>query len=100
MNGAYNLAGALTRFPDDHKSAFAEYEKRMRPLVGHAQKLVPGMPHLVHPETAWGIWAMNAVGWFLGWTGIVKVLFMLKRPPKDAAPVEDYGFRQLPELEV
>ena len=100
MNGAYNLAGALTRFPDDYKTAFAEYEKHMRPLVGHAQKLVPGMPHIVHPETAWGVWTLNAVSGFLVWTRIVTLLFMFKGPPKDAALVEDYGFTQLPELEV
>ncbi|MCJ1399721.1 hypothetical protein MMC11_002923 [Xylographa trunciseda] len=100
MNGAYNLAGELTRFPDDYKTAFAEYEKHMRPLVGHAQKLVPGVPHIVHPETAWGVWILNAVSGFLVWTRIVTLLFMFKGPPNDAAPMEDYGFKQLPELEV
>ena len=31
MNGAQNLGGALTRFPDDYKTAFLEYKKHIRP---------------------------------------------------------------------
>jgi 2-polyprenyl-6-methoxyphenol hydroxylase-like FAD-dependent oxidoreductase len=54
LSGAYILAGALTHYPDDHIAAFAEYEKKMRPIVDRVQKLIPGMPHLINPETAWG----------------------------------------------
>ena len=100
MNGAYNLAVTLTRFPDDYKTAFPEYKKHIRPLVGHAQKLVPSMLHIVHPEMVWGIWITNAVRGFLSWTSIATLLFMFKGPAKDTTPFEDYGFKQLPELEV
>ena len=100
LNGAYNLAGALTRYPDDYTAAFAEYEKQMRPIVDRAQKLVPGMPHILHPETAWGVWTMNAIMSFLVWTRIVTLLFMFMGPPADNVPVEDYGFKQLPELQT
>ena len=31
MNGTQNLGGALTRFPDDYKTAFPEYKKHIRP---------------------------------------------------------------------
>ena len=97
LNGAYNLAGALVRHPDDHTAAFAEYEEKMRPLVDAAQKLAPGMPYMMNPETEWGVWALNAISGFISWTGIMKILFRLKGPPANAVPVEEYGFRQLPE---
>lgn len=63
LNGAYNLAGMLLRHclgdGCDFTSAFQEYETRMRPLVDAAQKLPPGVPHLIHPETAWGVWLLR-----------------------------------------
>lgn len=100
LNGAYNLAGAIARHPEDLPTAFDEYENHMRPLVDRAQKLFPGMPHLLHPETAWGVWMTNAFGYALIWSGIAKLLFKLKGPPADAEPVEEYGFRQLQEAPI
>ncbi len=100
LNGAYSLAGALTRHPEDAAAAFAEYEKQMRLAVDRAQKLFPGMPHILHPETAWGVWMTNAIVGFITCTRIAKLLFMFKGPPADAVAVEEYGFRQLPEVPV
>lgn len=79
--GAYNLAGALTKqissltqcnlssppcataevlessIPASSlNAAFADYESATRPIVTKAQQLPPGMPWLIHPQTAWGIW--------------------------------------------
>ncbi|KAI9850490.1 MAG: hypothetical protein M1838_005628 [Thelocarpon superellum] len=98
--GAYNLAGALTRHPDDYTQAFAEYEKHTRPAVDRAQKLVPGMSHILHPETAWGVWTLNAIMSFLTWTRIATLLFMFIGPPADTVSVEEYGFKQLPVLQA
>lgn len=98
LNGAYNLAGALTRYPDDITAAFAEYDKQMRPIVDTAQKLVPGMPHILHPKTAWGVWTLNAFAGFIAWTRVATLLFMFFGPPADAVLVKDYGFKQLPVL--
>jgi hypothetical protein len=78
----------------DYTSAFAHYETKMRPLVERAQKLPPGIPHIIHPETAWGLWIMRSLGFFMSWSGIGYVLAMLKGPPARAIKVEDYGFRQ------
>ena len=100
FNGAYSLAGALSRHPDDYATAFAHYEEEMRPIVTRAQKLVPGMPHLLHPETAWGVWVMNCLVGFMTWTRIGSVLFMFFGPPADAVPVEEYGFKQMPEFQL
>ena len=100
LSGGYNLAGALTRNQGDLSAAFNDYQEKMRPIVDRAQKLAPGMPHLLHPETAWGVWMTNALAGFVSWTGVVKLLFKFKGPPADAVQVEEYGFRQLPEVAV
>lgn len=100
LNGAYNLAGALICQPDDHTAAFAQYEEKMRPLVDHAQKLAPGMPHLINPETNWGIWTMRAIVGALYWSGVAGLLFMVLGPgsgAKKVAPVEEYGIKQAEE---
>ncbi|KAH8882004.1 FAD/NAD(P)-binding domain-containing protein [Thozetella sp. PMI_491] len=59
--GAYNLAGALSRHQDDLTAALALYEQNMRPTVDRAQKLMPGIMRIMHPETAWGVWDMEIV---------------------------------------
>ena len=97
LNGAYNLAGALTRYPNDHTAAFAEYEKSMRPIVDRAQKLFPGSPHIMNPETAWGIWILNVIVCFIVWSRVFNLIFLFLGPPADLMPVEEYGFKQLPE---
>ncbi|KAE9405792.1 oxidoreductase [Gymnopus androsaceus JB14] len=101
LNGAYNLAGALERCLNDHTAAFAEYENKMRPLVDRAQKLAPGMPHMLNPETAWGVWVLNAIMYFFSWSGLISLMFKLGAgPPANAVPVEDYEFKELPEMRV
>lgn len=98
FNGAYELAGALSRHPNDYSNAFTEYEQKMRPLVDRAQKLAPGIVYTLNPDTAWGLWILYVVMWMIAQSGLVTLLFKFKGPPTEAAPVEDYGFRQLPEL--
>ena len=95
--GAYNLAGSLIHHPNDHAAAFDAYERRMRPVVDRAQKLAPGMPYLINPETAWGVWMLHAIVFVLGWSGLMNLLVRFKGPPANTVPVEEYGFKQLPE---
>lgn len=99
LNGAYTLAGALTQYPNDHTAAFDMYEEKMRPLVDRAQKLFPGAPHIISPETAWAIWMLHAIMWVLSVTRINRLPFVFAGPPANAVPVEEYGFEQLPEME-
>ena len=56
--GAYILAGCIATH-DDLDEALAEYEKTVRPFVTAAQKLPPGVPWIVNPQTATGITIMN-----------------------------------------
>lgn len=57
LTGAYLLAGELSR-TDDHRAAFAGYERVMRPHVDRAQQLPPEAPRL--PRTERGIRALHA----------------------------------------
>lgn len=52
--GAYLLAGELATAAD-HPTAFAKYEKRMRPIVDEAQTLPPGVPGLANPTSRLGV---------------------------------------------
>ena len=97
LTGAYNLAGALTRHPTDHNAAFAEYETTVRPTVERAQKLAPGAPKIFNLETVWGIWILRILVAFIYWSGISTLIFKFAGPPANNVPIEDYGFRQLPE---
>lgn len=60
MVGAYILAGELSRH-SDYKEAFAAYEKLLGPYVNEIQKLPPGVPHLAHPKSKFGIFLLNTV---------------------------------------
>ncbi|KAK1765003.1 oxidoreductase [Phialemonium atrogriseum] len=97
MYGAYNLAGALSCYPDDPTLAFAEYEEKMRPSVDRAQKLMPGMFRIMNPETAWGVWIVDTIISLLVWSRLVKLLLMFKKPERSTVPVEEYGLGELPE---
>ncbi|MFD6415923.1 FAD-dependent monooxygenase [Streptomyces sp. NPDC060194] len=57
LAGAYVLAGELAGHP--HRTAFARYERVMRPYVEQAQKLPPGAPGIANPRGRVGLAAMN-----------------------------------------
>lgn len=97
FSGAYYLAGAILRHSNELETAFTEYEENMRPTVERAQKLFPGAPHSLHPETEWGLWMLHSIIGFMSWTGLVKILIQFKGPPANNVPVEDFGFPTLPE---
>jgi 2-polyprenyl-6-methoxyphenol hydroxylase-like FAD-dependent oxidoreductase len=54
--GAYVLAGELAAHPD-HQSAFAGYERIVRPYVDTGQKLPPGGVRAYAPQSQPAIWA-------------------------------------------
>lgn len=41
--------------PDDLPKALRQYETQLRPFVEKSQKLPPGGPKILNPETTWGI---------------------------------------------
>ncbi|TDZ35218.1 Uncharacterized protein CTRI78_v011526 [Colletotrichum trifolii] len=98
LNGAYNLAGTILQAPDDLEAAFEAYERSMRPTVNNAQKIAPILPRIMYPETAWGVWLLNALVYVITQFGISNLLARLRGPPANSVPVGDYGFRTLPVL--
>ena len=60
LTGGYVLAAFLSQAgPDGHAEAFTRYETWMRPLVGRAQKLPPGVPAAAAPRTRAGVRALR-----------------------------------------
>lgn len=60
--GAYVLACELARFPADHTSAFAAYERTMMPSVLGSRKLARVNARTIVPATRWGVSALVGVG--------------------------------------
>ncbi|MFG2137998.1 FAD-dependent monooxygenase [Streptomyces sp. NPDC048650] len=58
--GAYVLAGELAAAEGDHRVAFRNYDRVMRPYVGRAQELPPGGAAGYAPSSALGIRLRNA----------------------------------------
>ncbi|ORY09565.1 oxidoreductase [Clohesyomyces aquaticus] len=59
--GAYVLAGEVARNKGDIKAGLVAYEERMTPIIADLQKIPPGVPGLMAPQTAWGIWVRNTL---------------------------------------
>lgn len=92
MSGAYILAGELS-VANSYNEAFKAYENKMRPYVETCQKLPPGIPHLVYPQSVLGVRILNGlvlligtkpVKWFIGLFGSKK-----KAPQKEIV-LSDY----------
>ncbi|WP_461083758.1 FAD-dependent monooxygenase [Spirosoma flavus] len=71
--GAYVLAGELSRH-ERYEDAFAAYEKRKRPYVEEVQKLPPGTPRMVYPETKFGVAVLNTVAGLVASKPVQKVV--------------------------
>ncbi|KAI4722900.1 putative oxidoreductase [Aureobasidium sp. EXF-10727] len=93
LAGAYHLAGSLAKCTYDHKKAFERYEKSMRPIVNKAQKLPPGMPHLIHPQSAWGVWVLRCLAAVIHWSGLIYLLAKFKGPPAQVKQFVKYDFQ-------
>ncbi|TAQ88231.1 hypothetical protein B7494_g3464 [Chlorociboria aeruginascens] len=65
--GAYLLAGEIDRHKGDVAAGLRGYEERMRPIIKDMQKIPPGIPGLLAPQTAWGIWLRNMLFSFVAW---------------------------------
>ncbi|KAI1263235.1 oxidoreductase [Xylariaceae sp. FL1019] len=111
FSSAYTLAGELSKCFKagslDPSPAFAEYGTKVRPVVDQAQKLAPGMPWLINPETAWGVHFMHTLVYLLSFTRILILIVLffgkiLKRGPgmADYVAVEDYGIHNMSEVDV
>lgn len=71
--GAYMLAGEISEAHGDAAVAFGKYEERLRPYVERVQKLPPGIPKAVNPETWWGLWIHNCILWIVSSLRLVRL---------------------------
>lgn len=62
--GAYILAGCIATYPE--QEALVEYEKAMRPFIAKSQKLPPGAPWIISPQTSTGILLLKNAVWAAG----------------------------------
>lgn len=90
MVGAYILAGELAKF-EQYSDGISSYESIMRPYVEAAQKLEFGVPWIVFPKTALGVWALNTLASVFASKPIQKLgrLFTRSESQKAAVLHED-----------
>ena len=55
MVGSYVLAGEIANSPSDIALSLQRYTKTLRPYVDQCQKLLPGAPQVLFPQSAWGV---------------------------------------------
>lgn len=56
LTEAYVLAGELARAGGDHRAAFAQYERKLRPLIERKQKSARNFASSFAPRTRAGLW--------------------------------------------
>ncbi|KAK7192095.1 hypothetical protein DPSP01_003953 [Paraphaeosphaeria sporulosa] len=61
MTGGYVLAGELLRHKGDIDAGLSAYEAIMRPVIDDMQRIPPGVPTAIAPQTWWGIAIRDAV---------------------------------------
>lgn len=61
LTGAYVLAGEINKHAGDLQAGLEAYEERMRPIIRDMQKVPPGVPGVMAPQTQWGLQLRNYV---------------------------------------
>ncbi|PSR80347.1 hypothetical protein BD289DRAFT_440931 [Coniella lustricola] len=75
LTGAYVLAGEIGKHKGDIAAGLKAYEERMNPIIEEMQKIPPGIPGIMAPQTWWGIWLRNMIFVLIVWTMKLKPLF-------------------------
>ncbi|KAL2068789.1 hypothetical protein VTL71DRAFT_15127 [Oculimacula yallundae] len=90
--GAYTLAGEIAKYGMDYEKAFKGYEENLRPYVTRAQKLPPGAPGIINPQTQWGIATLRGLVSFVSWSGVTKLFDMVSAPSAKDEKLTEYKF--------
>jgi 2-polyprenyl-6-methoxyphenol hydroxylase-like FAD-dependent oxidoreductase len=77
MAGAYVLAGELCKHQGNIAAGLKGYEETMRPIIAELQKIPPGIPGIMAPQTAWGVWLRNHI--FMLLTRLTPILGVLQK---------------------
>lgn len=75
--GAYVLAGELAAHPDDHATAFAAYERRLRPFVEANQEIGRTNARMTNPASRFGLGLQYAAT--LGMVHLPGSSFVMRR---------------------
>ena len=92
MTEAYVLAGELARHDGNHASAFAGYEKRLRPFIEGKQKAARAFASSFTPRTALGVWLRNQATRLMAVPGVPDLL--IRAQLRDDFELPDYVFLQ------
>ncbi|MEZ4411781.1 MAG: FAD-binding domain [Gemmatimonadales bacterium] len=88
MAEAYVLAGELARAHDDHRTAFARYEERMRPFLKRKQESAAAFASAFAPKTALGVFFRDKVSRLLRLPVVADLL--VGRDMRDDITLPDY----------
>lgn len=89
MAEAYMLAGELHRCGGDHAAAFANYEKRLMPLLARKQVAAAKFAATFTPATEWGIALRNAATVLMRIPNLAR--FFIRRQLEDDLAIPDFG---------
>ncbi|CZT08173.1 related to salicylate 1-monooxygenase [Rhynchosporium graminicola] len=92
--GAYLLAGEIAKHGMDYEKAFLGYEEKLRPYVTKAQKLPPGAPGIINPQTQWGIAILRGLVGVVSRSGVTKLFDMLSAPQGQDERLTEYEFKR------
>jgi 2-polyprenyl-6-methoxyphenol hydroxylase-like FAD-dependent oxidoreductase len=103
LTGAYVLAGELARRAGqnggdvdvDVPGALKAYARVVRQFVDEAQKLAPGVPGILYPETSWGVWILTTIIWLVAKSRIADFLMRVLPENKGGLAIPEY-----PELNL
>jgi 2-polyprenyl-6-methoxyphenol hydroxylase-like FAD-dependent oxidoreductase len=89
MTEAYVLAGELHAAKGDHIAAFAEYERKLRPLIERKQKSARNFASTFAPRTAAGLWFRDQMTKLMGIPFVAEAL--IGADIRDGFVLQDYG---------
>lgn len=72
LTGAYILAGEIGKHEGDVAAGLQSYETTMRPIITELQKIPPGLPGIMAPQTAWAVWLRNYIFAFVTWSRVLE----------------------------
>ena len=95
--GAYVLAGEISRQPDNIPAALEAYERVLQAHVKDVQKLPPGIPWLVNPQSATGVQILENFAWGAGLLSVTGIGTLLSKLAEFLPAGKKF---QLPEYEA
>jgi 2-polyprenyl-6-methoxyphenol hydroxylase-like FAD-dependent oxidoreductase len=61
ITGAYLLAGEISNHPGDVAAGLRSYETKLQPIIRDLQRIPPGFPGVMTPQSAWALEVRNGV---------------------------------------